>query len=63
MKPEFGLRRIVIREWMALPPDRRRTAEQAADFAAKAVAAHAFGPGRDHRSRVIAWLAPRLGRA
>jgi hypothetical protein len=63
MKPEHGLRRTVIREWMALPPDRRRTAEQAAAFAAKTIAAHNFGRDGDHRAKILIWLSPRMGRA
>jgi hypothetical protein len=33
------IRRTVIREWMALPRDKRQSAEQTADFAAKTPAA------------------------
>jgi hypothetical protein len=39
-------RRKIIREWMALPKDKRQTAEQAAAFATKAVEQNEF-----HRSR------------
>ncbi len=63
MKAEHGLRRTVIREWMTLPPEKRRTAEQAAAFAAKTVETHGFGAGPDPRARVQTWLAPRLGKA
>ena len=63
MKAEQALRRTLIREWMALPPEKRRTAEQAAAFAAKAVGMHAFGNDRDPRERVLTWLTPRLGKA
>ena len=63
MKAEPGLRRTIIREWIALPPERRRTAEQAAAFAAKAVENHVFGRGTDPQARVRIWLAPRIGKA
>ena len=62
MREEHGLRRTIIREWMALPPERRRTAEQVTAFAARAVETHAFGPGADHEARVRVWLGPRTGR-
>jgi hypothetical protein len=64
MKAEPGLRRTIIREWIALPPEKRRTAEQADAFAAKAVETHTFGRGGiAPQARVRTWLAPRIGRA
>jgi len=42
MRPENGLRRRVIREWMSLPRDRRQNQEQAAAFAAKVLQANAI---------------------
>jgi hypothetical protein len=36
MKPEHETRRKIIREWMALPKDKRQTEEQAKPFAKKA---------------------------
>jgi hypothetical protein len=35
-------RRKIIRQWMALPKDKRQTAEQAADFARRAVEQNEF---------------------
>ncbi|GGF35129.1 hypothetical protein GCM10011611_46730 [Aliidongia dinghuensis] len=63
MRAEPGVRRTIIREWMALPPEKRRTVEQAAAFAAKAAETHRFGAGGDPQARVVVWLAPRTGRA
>ena len=63
MKAEHGLRRAVIREWMTLPSEKRQTAEQAAAFAAKTVHTHKFGSGGDPRTRVLAWLSPRIDKA
>ena len=40
------IRRKIIREWMALPKDKRQTEEQVAAFAKKAVQQNEF-----HRSR------------
>jgi hypothetical protein len=37
MKPEHETRRKIIREWMALPKDKRQTEEQAKPFAKKAM--------------------------
>lgn len=63
MKAEHGLRRAIIREWMTLPPEKRRTTEQAAAFATKTIDSHKFGSGGDPRARVLAWLSPRIDRA
>jgi hypothetical protein len=57
------IRRAVIREWMALPRDKRQTVEQAASFAAKAVHAHALPRSRcDPHHVMMSWLLPRTGR-
>ncbi len=57
------IRRAVIREWMALPRDKRQTAEQAADFAEKAVRGDALPRSRRDPHRVmLRWLLPRTGR-
>jgi hypothetical protein len=63
MRPENGLRRKVIREWMSLPHNRRQNEEQAAAFATKVIKANAIGPRRDDPYKVVmAWLAPRTGK-
>ena len=55
-------RRKVIRQWMSLPKD-KRTAEQAADFAKKALEQNELQPSRrDPYQRVMGWLLPRTGR-
>jgi hypothetical protein len=57
------IRRTVIREWMALPRDKRRTAEQTAGFATKAVERHALPPSRNDAYQVmLGWLLPRTGK-
>jgi hypothetical protein len=57
------IRRAVIREWMALPRDNRKTEEQAAGFAAKAVQRHALPRSRLDPLRVMTgWLLPRAGK-
>jgi hypothetical protein len=64
MRPDHDVRRKVIREWMLLPRGRRQTQEQAAAFATKVIQANAIGSGRDDPRKIImAWLAPRIGRA
>jgi hypothetical protein len=64
MRPEHDVRRKVIREWMSLPRDKRRTPEQAAAFAMKAVDANAIGRSReDPYRRFMGWLLPRTGKA
>jgi hypothetical protein len=57
------IRRTVIREWMALPRDKRQSVEQAANFAEKAVQGHALPRSRCDPHRVMmSWLLPRTGR-
>ena len=55
--------RKIIRQWMSLPKDKRRTAEQAAAFAKKAVEENELQRSRrDPYQRMIGWLLPRIGR-
>jgi hypothetical protein len=60
MKPEHDVRRVVIREWMSLPKERRSTKEQAAAFA-QAAAGRIPGPG-DQAAKFMAWLGSRLNK-
>jgi hypothetical protein len=63
MRPDNGLRRRVIREWMLQPRDKRQTREQAAAFAARVVQANPIGPRHgDPHEIVMAWLSPRIGK-
>jgi len=56
-------RRRIIRQWMALPKDKRQTAEQAAAFAERAVQQNELQRSRlDPHQRVMGWLLPRVGR-
>ena len=56
-------RRKVIRQWMSLPKDKRQTAEQAVEFAKKAVEQNELQPSRrGPHDRVMGWLLPRTGR-
>jgi hypothetical protein len=57
------IRRAVIREWMALPPEKRQTDEQTADFAGKAVQRHKLPRSRrDPHQVMMDWLLPRTGK-
>jgi hypothetical protein len=57
------IRRAVIREWMALPGTKRQTAEQATNFAEKAVQDHTLPLSRrDPRAVMMSWLLPRTGK-
>jgi hypothetical protein len=63
MRPEHDVRRKVIREWMALPRERRETHEQASTFAMKTADTHVTGRrGDDPYRRIMTWLLPRIGR-
>jgi hypothetical protein len=56
-------RRKVIRQWMSLSTDKRQTAEQAADFAKKALEQNELQPSRRAPyERVMGWFSPRTGR-
>jgi hypothetical protein len=58
------IRRDVIREWMALPREKRQSPQQTADFAAKAVEKHHLPRSRrDPRQVMMDWLLPRTGKA
>ena len=60
--PDHDARRTVIREWMALPKNNRRTKDDALSFATKAAERHALkGPGHPS-ARIMDWLLPRIGR-
>jgi hypothetical protein len=58
-----AVRRTVIRAWMSLPSDSRRTKTQAADFARKAAQQHTLPRSRrDPYSTIMEWLLPRTGK-
>jgi hypothetical protein len=57
-------RRQIIRQWMALPKDKRQTAEQAAAFAKKAMEQSELQRSRrDPYERMMGWLLPRVGKS
>jgi hypothetical protein len=57
------IRRAVIREWMALPRDKRQTLQQATNFVEKAVQGHVLPRSRRDPHRVMmSWLLPRTGK-
>jgi len=65
-------RRKIIREWMALPKDKRQTEQQVAAFATKATQQDDFRPSRrdpdrkfrrDPYQKVMGWLLPRAGKS
>ena len=59
---DHATRRKIIRQWMALPKDKRQSAEQAAAFAERAVEQNEVQRSRrDPYQRVIGWLLPRVG--
>jgi hypothetical protein len=60
MKPEHSERRKIIREWMALPKDKRQTEAQVDAFARKAMERIAFRP--DPLGQIVSWVLPRAGR-
>jgi hypothetical protein len=60
---ERDTRRAIIREWMALPRDKRETAEHTAKFAEKAVQRHTLPPSNRAPYQVVTgWLLPRTGK-
>jgi hypothetical protein len=60
---EHETRRKIIRQWMALPKNRRETAEQAAAFARNAAEQNEFQHSRrEPYQRIMGWLLPRVGK-
>ena len=53
-------RRKIIREWMALPKEKRQTEEQAKPFAKKAT--EQVPSSGDPYRQIMKWLQPRIGR-
>jgi hypothetical protein len=60
MKPEHETRRKIIREWMALPKDKRQTKEQTKPFAKKAM--ERIPSSGDPYRQIMRWLVPRIGK-
>jgi len=60
MKPEHEERRKIIREWMALPREKRQTDAQVEAFARKMTGRIAFRP--DPYRQIVSWVQPRAGR-
>jgi hypothetical protein len=60
MRPEHDARRAIVREWMALPKEKRQTEEHAAIFAKKAV--ERFPCSGDRYQKIMGWLLPRLSK-
>ena len=55
-----NIRRTVIREWLALPPDKRQTTEQTSGFTAKTSQRYELPRSRRDPHRVMmGWLLPR----
>ena len=57
-------RRKIIREWKALPKDKRQTQEQVVAFAKKALEQNELPRSRrDPYQTVLGWLLPRIGKS
>ena len=57
-------RRKIIRQWMALPKDKRQTEEQAVAFAKKAADQNELPRSRrDPYQTIVGWLLLRTGRS
>ena len=71
MEADHETRRKIIREWMAIPKDKRQTEEQVAAFAKKAAERSEFHRSRrdpnvkfrrDPFEKVMGWLLSRAGK-
>lgn len=60
MKPEHEERRKIIREWMALPQEKRQTEAQVEAFARKMTGRISFRP--EPYRQIVSWVQPRAGR-
>jgi hypothetical protein len=57
-------RRKIIRQWMALPKDKRQTAEQATAFAKKSIEQNKLQRSkREPYDRIMGWLLSRIDRS
>jgi hypothetical protein len=60
---ELNVRRAVIREWMSLAWEKRKSGEQALVFAKAAIERHKLPRSRRSPQEVVmGWLRPRIGR-
>jgi rRNA-processing protein FCF1 len=60
---DSNLRRTVIREWMSLAREKRKSGEQALAFARAAIQRHRLPRSRrSAQDIVLGWLRPRTGR-
>jgi hypothetical protein len=56
-------RRTIIREWMLLAREKRKSSQQASAFATTAITRHSLPRRRRAPHDIImAWLRPRIGR-
>ena len=60
MEADHDTRRKIIREWRALPKDKRQTEEQAGPFAKKAM--ERIPSSGDPYRQIMGWLLPRIGK-
>ena len=61
MRPEHDARRAIIREWMSLPKEKRRTGKQAETFAKKVM--ERVSCSGDPYQRIMGWLSPRIAKS
>ena len=61
MRPEHDARRAIIREWMSLPKEKRRTEKQAETFAKKVM--ERVPCSGDRYPRIMGWLSPRIAKS
>jgi hypothetical protein len=61
MRPEHDARRVIIREWMSLPKENRRTRKQAETFAKKVM--ERVPCSGDPCQRIMGWLSPRIAKS
>jgi hypothetical protein len=60
---ESNVRRAIIREWMSLAREKRKSGEQAVAFAKAAIQRHKLPRSRrSAQDIVMGWLRPRTGR-
>jgi hypothetical protein len=61
MRPEHEARRVIIREWMLLPKEKRQTEKQAEAFAKKVM--ERVPCSGDPYQRIMGWLLPRIAKS
>lgn len=63
MMKQEAVREAIVREWLALAPNKRATADQSVLFAMKALPRYRLSFRGDHYQTIKGWLSEHIGLA